>query len=101
MFEPSPVLSAIVREDLEPMAERLFAIVRDLAGRKASPEFVRQAALSVVAQVVFHFQTRSVLRRMFPDLSYEVPDIERLAEHISSFSLAAIKNLASKRQKPR
>jgi len=97
LVEPSPALDSMVEENLLPMASGLFAIVRDLLGRKASQELVRNCGLSVASQIVFYHHCQPVLKRMFPDLkNYTEAEIERLAGHITDFSLAAIKKLASK-----
>jgi TetR/AcrR family transcriptional regulator, regulator of cefoperazone and chloramphenicol sensitivity len=95
LIEPSPALDGIVRDDLQPMASSLLAIVRELLGRKAPPELVRNCGLSVAGQIFFLFHCRPVLNRLFPDMTYAEDDLERLAEHITRFSLAAIKKLAS------
>ena len=94
LIEPSPVLDMIVRDDLRPMADGVTSVVRDLLGPQAGEELVRDCALSVAAQVVFYFHCRPVLSRMFPDMTFSEADIERLADHITEFSLAAIKKLA-------
>ncbi|MFO1477796.1 MAG: CerR family C-terminal domain-containing protein [Verrucomicrobiota bacterium] len=94
LIEPSPVLDDIVRDDLFPLAEGIISVVRELLGKSAGEQLVRDCAFSVAAQVVFYFHCRPVLGRMFPDMTYEPEDIERLADHITEFSLAAIKKLA-------
>jgi TetR/AcrR family transcriptional regulator, regulator of cefoperazone and chloramphenicol sensitivity len=101
LIEPSPALDGIVRDDLQPMASSLLSIVRDLLGRKASPDLVQNCGLSVAGQIFFLFHCRPVLNRLFPDMTYAEADIERLASHITRFSLAAIKKLARAGRAPR
>ena len=101
LIEPSPALDGIVKDNLQPMAATLISIMRDLLGKKAPEALVRNCGLSVAGQIFFQFHCRPVLNRMFPEMKYEDEDIERLADHITRFSLAAIKKLASQGPKPR
>jgi AcrR family transcriptional regulator len=101
LIEPSPALDSIVRDDLQPMAASLLSIVRELLGKRAPAELLRHCALSVAGQIFFHFHCRPVLNRLFSDMRYAEPDIERLADHITRFSLGAIKKLASAGRQPR
>ena len=98
MVEPSAALDEIVREDLTPMAAALISIVHDLLGTRATKEDVRRCAMSVVGQVVFYNHCRPAIRRLFPDSKFEEADIERIAGHITRFSLSAIKELSRGRK---
>jgi len=55
---------------------------------------VRLCAFSVVSQCVFYHHCRSVVSRLFPrEKALDAAGIERLADHITRFSLAAMKHL--------
>jgi TetR/AcrR family transcriptional regulator, regulator of cefoperazone and chloramphenicol sensitivity len=90
MIKPTAALDALVDAEIRPMAGRLQAIVRDLLGKKAKPAEVRLSAMSIVSQILFYHHCRPVIIRMFPDLKFGPREIERLAEHITEFSLAAL-----------
>jgi hypothetical protein len=57
----------------------------------------------VVSQALFYHHCRPVVERISPELKFDRAGIERLTEHITRFSLAAIKSLARKprQRKPR
>ena len=94
MMEPTGALDAIVREDIRPMSALLTSIVSELLGAGADDTTKRLCANSVVSQALFYHHCRPVVVRLHPDLKFDRTGIERLTEHITQFSLAAIKNLA-------
>jgi AcrR family transcriptional regulator len=106
LIEPTAVLDEVVRETIQPMATTLMAIVKDLLGPGTPPESIRRHGMSVVSQVLFYHHCRPVITRMFPDLQFNAEGIDRLADHITRFSLAAMRATAvatpaaSKRAQP-
>jgi len=91
MVKPTAALDALVEAEIQPMAGRLQGMVREILGGKATTAEVRLSAMSVVSQILFYHHCRPVVTRMFPDLKFDRRQIDRLAEHITEFSLAALK----------
>jgi hypothetical protein len=54
-----------------------------------------------VAQCVFYQHCRSVVSRLTPEQKFEPEDLERLTDHITRFSLAALREFAAGRPAPR
>jgi hypothetical protein len=50
--------------------------------------------MSVVSQILFYHHCRPVVMRMFPDMKFNTASVEKLAAHITRFSLAAIRDMA-------
>ncbi len=96
MIEPTAALDALVAEKIRPQAQQLSAIIRELLGSGASARQARLCGMSVVSQCLFYHHCRPVVSRLFPEQKFSRSDIEDLAEHIASFSLAAIKQLGKK-----
>lgn len=94
MLAPTPAFEMLVEEEIRPLAEQLQAMVQNLLGADADPTRVRLCVLSIVGQCVFYYHCRPVVGHLFPEQRYTPPDIERLAEHIVQFSLAALQQLA-------
>ena len=94
MVEPTAALDAIIEESVRPRYELLREIVRDLAGPGMSEERVRLSLQSIVGQCMYYHYGRRVLARLNPSGDDQSFDPERLAEHITDFSLAAIRHLA-------
>ncbi len=94
MMQPTAALDAVTREHLQPIAEELRAIVTGLLGPATAEESLRQCGISIISQCLFYHQCREVLRRMFPDMRFDAAARERLARHITRFSLAGVKAVA-------
>ena len=93
MIEPSAALDSLVEERMRPMAGQLWQIVADILDCPLNHERVRQCSFSIVSQCVFYHHCRPVVSRLFPkDLPQDAAGIERLADHITRFSLAAMKH---------
>ncbi len=98
MMEPTGALDEVVREDIRPMSTLLVAIVGELLGPGTDEGTRRLCANSVVSQALFYHHCRPVVVRLYPDMRFDRAGIDRLTEHITRFSLAAIKNLAKQRR---
>ncbi len=94
MIEPTPVLDALVPRVIQPLSQRLQAIVQELLGPAASPERVRLCQLSIIGQCLYHRQGQAVITRLFPEQQYTPADLRRIAAHITQFSLQALQGLA-------
>lgn len=94
MVEPTPALDVVAAEYLQPLAEEVRAIVTRLLGPAADEQSVRLCGISIVSQCFFYHHCRPALARLFPDLDYREPFIERLARHITDFSLAGVADAA-------
>ncbi len=99
MIEPSAALDSLVEERMRPMAGQLWQIVADILDCPLNDERVRQCSMSVVSQCVFYHHCRPVVSRLFPkEMPQDATGIERLADHITRFSLAAMKHLTATRR---
>lgn len=100
MIEPTPALDTLVEEAARPVHQELASIIRELLGSAQSAEVVRLCTLSILSQCVYYHHGRSVIRRLYPEQHYGLEDIERLAAHITKFSLAALKEFSRRANAP-
>ncbi|MEN9574245.1 MAG: hypothetical protein RL514_2100 [Verrucomicrobiota bacterium] len=98
MVDPTSALDAIVVERIRPQAQHLARIVAELLGGQPDSELVRLYAFSVVSQCLFYSHCQPVVIRLFPEQEFSPAEIERLADHITRFSLAAFKEVARTRR---
>ena len=91
MFEPTRALDALVENNIRPLAQQLESIVSGLLGTQTNSELVRLCTMSIVAQCVFYHHARPVVSRLYPNQKYNLDEVGRLADHITNFSLGAIK----------
>jgi len=87
MIEPTEVMDTLLAQTIRPMIQRLGGIVRDLLGENATEERVRACTSSIAGQCCFYRHADALLTRLYPEHSTNPPDIERLADHITRFSL--------------
>jgi TetR/AcrR family transcriptional regulator, regulator of cefoperazone and chloramphenicol sensitivity len=94
MAEPTHALDMLIHEAFRPLFDLLMSIVRELLGPRAQPAQVQLCADSIVAQCLHYQHARPVLVRFDPGLRFDLSAIERWANHIAAFSLAALRQLA-------
>lgn len=99
MVEPTGALDELVESAYRPMNERLRQIVRELGGSRLNKTEVRLCARSIMGQCLYYRHAGPVIARLDPDEQFEQADVERLATHVTRFSLAAIKAMARKKER--
>ncbi len=94
MIDPTPALERLIESEFRPRLNQLEAIVRELVGPKVSSEDVRRAAFSILGQCYFYHHARVVVRRLTGGrIGADSGNVDRLVEHVTRFSLAALGGL--------
>jgi AcrR family transcriptional regulator len=95
---PTGLLAEVMRESVEPLRCEFGSIVRELLGEHASEQQAQLCRMSVMAQcfnLMFHQQHRKSLAEA--GIKTDLPDdnlkIEEIADHITRFSLAGIREI--------
>ncbi len=91
MAEPTKALAALIDKVYAPALKQLEMIVRDLASRPASVAVVRQCLFSILGQCLYFQNSRPAIQHIHPEQGFAPADLERLAKHITQFSLAGIR----------
>jgi AcrR family transcriptional regulator len=99
MIEPTAALDSLVEDRMRPMVAQLWKIVAEILDCPVNDERVRLCGFSIVSQCTFYKHCSPVVSRLFPNkLPQDAASIGHLVEHITKFSLAAMKHLpAAKR----
>ena len=106
LASPTGLLAQVMRESIEPIRSGFLAVVRELLGGRASDQQVQLCQMSIRAQC---------LDLMMPlrlrGLSSEGPgcpvlqplelDVEVIADHITRFSLAGLREIRRQTESPR
>ena len=95
---PTGLLTEVMRESIEPLRREFGCVVRELLGKYASEQQVQLCQMSVMAQCInlmVHGRRRKsfAVAGMKPDLSPDNFKIETMADHITRFSLAGIREI--------
>lgn len=88
--EPTPALPRVV-EGIRPVYERTCKAVSELLGLPPEHEKTRLCHNSIVGQVLFYAVAQPLLSLLQPDFKLTPQQFERVAEHITEFSLAYLK----------
>lgn len=94
MVEPTPALDPLVREVIQPQWDQLLDILRELLPDPTPDETLRMVGCSVVGQVLFYAHCRPVIGRLAPRGGFEFVETDQLTDHITRFSLGAIRTFA-------
>jgi len=103
MAAPTRMLHNLINDGFRPKVEQLGGILRELAGGRLSDEEIGCASASIIAQCVFYRQNRPVVLRLYPGLLSDGDPIDKLADHITAFSLGGLDRLkkVSRKKQPR
>lgn len=88
--EPTAALDQLVEQAIRPNFDLLRSILRDHLGPEFTDQEIRACAWSIVGQVLFYHFARPVIERLVPGIGFEPAEIDRLADHITRFSLGAL-----------
>jgi TetR/AcrR family transcriptional regulator, regulator of cefoperazone and chloramphenicol sensitivity len=89
LARPTPACAELVRDVIRPRAEVIGGILQELLPDvpKAKRTLI---AHSIVGQCVFHRIAQPIVSLLVGEDEYRTYDADRLAEHITEFSLAAL-----------
>jgi len=97
VVEPTAAFNLVVEQFAVPLHKTLNGIMRGILGPNAGEESVRRCSMSIIGQCLYYQRARRAVQRLDPDFSYSPANIERLADHISDFSLGGLRALAQPR----
>ena len=95
MIDPTKALDNLVNEQIRPNSERIRALVRELIGGEIDEQELWRFTFSIAAQWLFYFHCGQVVKRLNPNQQFSPEELERLADHITKFSVAALKGWKS------
>ena len=89
VFHPTPALDAVVNEWIRPRFEMLKSIMREIRP-EADDDRLNALSFSVVGQCLMYRMTREVAARLIGPDGLRRMGVNYLADHVASFSLAAL-----------
>jgi AcrR family transcriptional regulator len=90
---PTPAISRVVDEGIRPVYNRLRNAVGEIIRLPPDHETTRLSVNSIVGQILFYTFSRPVLSRLQPELKLTSDQLDRIADHITDFSLAYLKKV--------
>jgi AcrR family transcriptional regulator len=95
-IEPTSALEVIIEEEIRPFFNRLSAIVCQMLESHVHEEKVHLHAMSILGQCLYFRNARPVICKLLYKDNYCTEEIEKITEHITQFSLAALSGLLNK-----
>ncbi|MGH8046965.1 MAG: CerR family C-terminal domain-containing protein, partial [Chthoniobacterales bacterium] len=93
MAQPTRIFDQVIAEAFRPKCEWLRRALTELCGGRFQGVELDYVATSIIGQCTFYRQNRHIIQQIFPGLLAADDLIERLARHITEFSLAAIRHM--------
>jgi TetR/AcrR family transcriptional regulator, regulator of cefoperazone and chloramphenicol sensitivity len=97
--QPTPAMTRVIDEAVRPIYKRSLSAVGQILGLPPDDETTRLCNNSIIGQVLFYAFSQPVLSRLQPDLKLTPQQVERIADHISEFSLAALAEMSRHKRK--
>jgi TetR/AcrR family transcriptional regulator, regulator of cefoperazone and chloramphenicol sensitivity len=91
MMNPHEACVELVQSSIRPQFEILQGILRELLPGETSDEQIHLTAFSIVGQCLFYHFADPVVRNLVSGEEYATYRVEKLADHIVAFSLAAVR----------
>ena len=91
--QPTPAMARIINTVSRPLYNQLCETVGTLIGLPGADEQTRLCAHSILGQVMFYVLARPLLNRLWPDLKMTPEQLDRIAGHITDFSLAYLRQV--------
>jgi TetR/AcrR family transcriptional regulator, regulator of cefoperazone and chloramphenicol sensitivity len=99
MVDPTGVLPRIVERAIRPRKKILTGIITEILGEGFTDKEIEQCVFSIIGQCVFYNHARPVINVLSPSVKYDEAWITRTAEHITDFSLAALRLMARRKRR--
>ncbi len=99
LARPTPVMSRMINKVSRPIYQRFLELVGKIIGLPTDHEKTRMCVHSIMGQIVLYVLATPVLVRLWPELDMTPAQLDRIADHISDFSLAYLREVRSANQR--
>ncbi|MGA3210757.1 MAG: CerR family C-terminal domain-containing protein [Terriglobales bacterium] len=100
LAQPTAALEAVVEHVIRPRGLILYGIVGRILDRPPLDPRTRMCAHSIIGQVVHYIHARPVIALLWTELKMTPNAIEEIADHITEFSLEALKGIKRNAHRP-
>lgn len=94
--QPTPAMARVIDEGMRPIYNRVRKAVGKMIGLPPNHK-TRLCNNSIMGQVLFYTFSQPVLARLQPELKLTPEQLERIADHITEFSLAYLKKAGARK----
>jgi len=97
LAKPTPAIDVVVNEAIRPLYLRMCKLIGSLLGLSPDHQKTRLCAQSIIGQILFYAFARPVISRLSPDMKLTAARVDLIANHITEFSLAYLREARSRR----
>lgn len=103
LAKPTPAINVVVNEAIRPLYMRMCRLIGSILNLSPDDQKTRLCAHSIIGQILFYAFARPVISRLAPEIKMTTAQVDLIADHITEFSLAYLRNTNPKRRrtKPR
>ena len=94
MVDPTDAIDRVIEEGIRPQTDILLDLVAGRLGREPDDLLVRRCASSILGQCLFYYFARPAILRLPLENHLGPDDVESIAAHVATFSLAALDEVA-------
>lgn len=98
LAQPTPAMNVVVNEAIRPLYSRMCNLLGSLLRLPPDAEKTRLCAHSIIGQILFYAFARPVISRLAPEMKMTATQIDLIADHITEFSLAYLRQANPKRR---
>lgn len=95
LAKPTPAINVVVNEAIRPLYRRMCQLIGSLLKLPPDHQKTRLCAQSIIGQILFYAFARPVISRLSPDMKFTAAQIDLIADHITEFSLAYLREASS------
>ncbi len=99
LAKPTPAIDIVVNEAIGPLYRRMCSLVGSLLGLPPDHQKTRLCTQSIIGQILFYAFARPVISRLSPDMKMTAARVELIADHITEFSLAYLREAKATRRR--
>ena len=93
MISPTAAFDIIVERAIRPGFLFLKELVQEMLGEDVPKEKVEKCTLSIVGQCLYYRFANPVVLQLLPEQTFDEKGLDELSDHITEFSLAALKQV--------
>src|ERR1044071_9101740 len=95
LAKPTPAMNVVVNEAIRPLYLRMCKLIAVILKLPPDHQKTRLCAHSIIGQILFYAFAAPVISRLGPEVKMTRSQVDLIANHITEFSLAYLRNLKS------
>ena len=92
LAKPTPAINVVVNEAIRPLYMRMCHLIASILKLPPDDQKTRLCAHSIIGQILFYAFARPVISRLAPKMKMTTAQVDLIADHITDFSLAYLRN---------